>query len=177
LVMKLSKGDLITFVKANPFWLDSLDKVKYLLNTLNYKENRDIAENHIGQTFAKSNFWTSPEMNYYENKFKIPKSNYGKIDTYVFVGSDEFKETRRGSYKKVFDIERLMKVSVDDWKDTKDYGLSHIIKMMRLRASSNNKQLYKISTHKGLLDDYDGETGSEIPDYILMSIDEKKERL
>lgn len=177
LVMKLSKGDLITFVKANPFWLDSLDKVKYLLNTLNYKENRDIAENHIGQTFAKSNFWTSPEMNYYENKFKIPKSNYGKIDTYVFVGSDEFKETRKGSYKKVFDIERLMKVSVDDWKDTRDYGLSHIIKMMRLRASSNNKQLFKISAHKGLLDDYDGETGSEIPDYILMSIDQKKERI
>jgi antitoxin component YwqK of YwqJK toxin-antitoxin module len=177
LVMKLSKGDLITFVKANPFWLDSMDKVKYLLNTLNYKENKDIAENHIGQTFTKSNFWTSREMNYYENKFKIPKSNYGKIDIYVFVGSDEFVETRRGSYKKKFDIERLMKVSVDDWKDTKDYGLSHIIKMMRLRASSNNKQLYKISAHKGLLDDYDGETGSEIPDYILMSIDEKKERL
>jgi hypothetical protein len=177
LVMKLSKGDLITFVKANPFWLDSLDKVKYLLNTLNYKENKDIAENHIGQTFAKGHFWTSPEMNYYENKFKIPKSNYGKIDTYVFVGSDEFKETRKGSYKKVFDIERLMKVSVDDWKDTRDYGLGATIKMMRLRASSNNKQLYKISTHKGLLDDYDGETGSEIPDYILMSIDQKKERI
>ena len=177
LVMKLSKGDLITFVKANPFWLDSMDKVKYLLNTLNYKENKDIAENHIGQTFAKGNFWTSREMNYYENKFKKPKSNYGKIDIYVFVGSDEFVETRRGSYKKKFDIERLMKVSVDDWKDTKDYGLSHIIKMMRLRASVNNKQLYKISAHKGLLDDYDGKTGSEIPDYILMSIDEKKERL
>jgi hypothetical protein len=177
LVMKLSKGDLITFVKSNPFWLNSLDKVEYLLNILNYKENKDIAENHIGQTFAKSKFWTSPEMNYYEMKFEIPKSNYGKIDIYVFVGSDEFVETRGGSYKKKFDIERLMKVSVDDWKDTRDYGISHTIKMMRLRASSNNKQLYKISTHKGLLDDYDGETGSEIPDYIIYSIDQKKERI
>jgi antitoxin component YwqK of YwqJK toxin-antitoxin module len=178
LVMKLSKGDLITFVKANPFWLNSLDKVIFLLNTLNYKENKDIAENHIGQTFAKGNFWTSPEMNYYENKFKIPKSNYGKIDIYVFVGSDEFKETRNGLYKKVFDIERLMKVSVDDWKDTKDYGRNKDeIWWMRLRASSNNKQLYKISAHKGLLDEYDGETGSEIPEFILSAIDEKKERV
>jgi hypothetical protein len=177
LVMKLPKNDLTTFVKANPFWLNSLDKVEYLLNTLNYKENRDIAEHHIGQTFAKGHFWTSPEMNYYEGKFKIPKSNYGKIDTYVFVGSDEFKETRKGSYKKIFDIERLMKVSVDDWKDTRDYGLGAMIKMMRLRASTNNKQLFKISAHKGLLDDYEGETGSEMPEFILMSIDQKKERI
>jgi antitoxin component YwqK of YwqJK toxin-antitoxin module len=178
LVMKLSKGDLITFVKANPFWLNSLDKVEYLLNTLNYKENKDIAENHIGQILSGGQgFFTTPELKYYENKFKIPKSNYGKIDTYVFVGSDEFKETRRGSYKKVFDIERLMKVSVDDWKDTRDYGIGATIKMMRLRAGANNKQLFKISAHKGLLDDYEGETGSEMPDYILMSIDQKKERL
>ena len=49
--------------------------------------------------------------------------------------------------------------------------------MMRLRASSNNKQLYKISAHKGLLDEYEGETGSEIPEFILSAIDEKKERV
>jgi hypothetical protein len=70
-----------------------------------------------------------------------------------------------------------MKVSVDDWKDTKDYGRNKMIKMMRLRASSNNKQLYKISAHKGLLDEYEGETGSEIPEFILSAIDEKKERV
>jgi hypothetical protein len=144
LVMGLPKNDLTTFVKANPFWLDSLDKVKYLLNTLNYKENRDIAEHHIGQILSGGQgFFTTPELKYYENKFAIPKSNYGKIDTYVFVGSDEFKETRKGSYKKVFDIERLMKVSVDDWKDTRDYGIGATIKMMRLRAGANNKQLFK----------------------------------
>jgi hypothetical protein len=178
LVMELPKNDLSVFVKANPFWLDSLDKVKYLLNTLNYKENRDIAEHHIGQILSGGKgFFTTPELKYYENKFAIPKSNYGKIDTYVFVGGDEFKETRKGSYKKVFDIERLMKVSVDDWKDTRDYGIGAMIKMMRLRAGANNKQLFKISAHKGLLDDYEGETGSEMPDYILMSIDQKKERL
>lgn len=178
LVMKLPKNDLTTFVKANPFWLNSLDKVEYLLNTLNYKENRDIAEHHIGQVFSKgSNFFTTPELKYYEGKFAIPKSSYGEIDTYVFVGSDEFKETRKGSYKKVFDIERLMKVSVDDWKDTRDYGLGAMIKMMRLRASTNNKQLFKISADKGLLDDYEGETGSEMPEFILMSIDQKKERI
>ena len=177
LVMKLPKNDLTTFVKANPFWLNSLDRVEYLLNTLDYKENRDIAEHHIGQTFSKGNFYTTPELKYYENKFKMPKSNYGKIDTYVFVGSDEFKETRKGSYKKIFDIERLMKVSVDDWKDTRDYDLGTMIKMMRLRASANNKQLFKISAHKGLLDDYEGKTGGEMPDYILSSIDGKKERI
>jgi hypothetical protein len=70
-----------------------------------------------------------------------------------------------------------MKVSVDDWKDTRDYGLGAMIKMMRLRASTNNKQLFKISAHKGLLDDYEGETGSEMPEFILMSIDQKKERI
>lgn len=177
LVMKLPKKDLSTFVKANPFWLNSLDKVIFLLNTLNYKENRDIAEHHIGQTFAKGNFWTSPEMNYYENKFKIPKSSYGNIDIYVFVGSDDFVETRRGSYKKKFDIERLIKVSVDDWRDTNDYDISKTVKMMRMRATSNNKQLYKISAHKGLLDDYEGKTGAEMPEYILMSIDQRKERI
>lgn len=177
LVMKLPKNDLTTFVKANPFWLNSLDKVEYLLNTLNYKENRDIAEHHIGQTFSKGNFYTTPELKYYENKFKIPKSSYGKIDTYVFVGSDEFKETRKGSYKKVFDIERLMKVSLDDWRDTGDWILGAMIKMMKLRAGANNKQLFKISAHKGLLDDYEGKTGSEMPDYILSSIDGKKERI
>jgi len=70
-----------------------------------------------------------------------------------------------------------MKVSVDDWKDTRDYGLGAMIKMMRLRASTNNKQLFKISAHKGLLDDYEGETGSEMPEFILMSIDGAKQKL
>lgn len=177
LVMKLPKNDLTTFVKSNPFWLNSLDKVEYLLNTLNYKENRDIAEHHIGQTFSKGNFFTTPELKYYENKFNIPKSNYGNIDTYVFVGSDEFVETRKGSYKKVFDIERLMKVSVDDWRNTKDYGLGNMVKMMRMRAGANNKQLFKISAHKGLLDQYEGKAGDEIPEYILSAIDQKKERI
>lgn len=175
LIMKLPKEQLIMFVKANPFWINSIDKVKHLLNTLNYKENKDIAENHIGQTFSKGNFYTTPELKYYENKLKTPQRS--KVDTYVFVGSDEFVETRNGSYKKKFDIERLMKVSISDWKDTSDYGNTSMIKMMRLRAQANNKTLYKITANKGLLDDYDGKTGSEIPEYILSAIDQKKERI
>ena len=175
LIMKLPKEQLIMFVKANPFWINSIDKVEHLLNTLNYKENKDIAENHIGQTFSKGNFYTTPELKYYENKLKTPQRS--KVDTYVFVGSDEFVETRNGSYKKKFDIERLMKVSISDWKDTSDYGNTSMIKMMRLRAQANNKQLYKITANKGLLDDYEGKTGSEIPEYILSAIDQKKERI
>jgi antitoxin component YwqK of YwqJK toxin-antitoxin module len=175
LIMKLPKEQLIMFVKANPFWINSIDKVKHLLNTLNYKENKDIAENHIGQTFSKGNFYTTPELKYYENKLKTPQRS--KVDTYVFVGSDEFVETRNGSYKKKFDIERLMKVSLNDWKDTSDYGNTSMIKMMMLRAQANNKQLYKITANKGLLDDYEGKTGSEIPEYILSAIDQKKERI
>ena len=175
LIMKLPKEQLIMFVKANPFWINSIDKVKHLLNTLNYKENKDIAENHIGQTFSKGNFYTTPELKYYENKLKTPQRS--KVDTYVFVGSDEFVETRNGSYKKKFDIERLMKVSISDWKDTSDYGNTSMIKMMMLRARANNKQLYKITANKGLLDDYEGKTGSEIPEYILSAIDQKKERI
>jgi hypothetical protein len=174
LVMKLPKGDLITFVKANPFWLDSLDKVKYLFKTLNYNENKEIAENHIGQTFAKGSFYTTSELKYYENKFKIPKNS--KIDTYVFIGSDEFVEAGGGKYKKMFDIERLMKVSADNWKDISDYGFGGMILMMRLRASANNKGLYKITANKGLLDEYEGKTGSEMPDYILSAINQKKEK-
>jgi len=175
LIMKLPKERLIMFVKANPFWINSIDKVKHLLNTLNYKENKDIAENHIGQTFSKGNFYTTPELKYYENKLKTPQRS--KVDTYVFVGSDEFVETRNGSYKKKFDIERLMKVSVNDWKDTSDYEKPGMVKMMMLRARANNKQLYKITANKGLLDDYEGKTGSEIPDYILSAINQKKERI
>jgi len=175
LIMKLPKEQLIMFVKANPFWINSIDKVKHLLNTLNYKENKDIAENHIGQTFSKGNFYTTPELKYYENKLKTPQRS--KVDTYVFVGSDEFVETRNGSYKKKFDIERLMKVSLNDWKDTSDYGNTSMIKMMMLRARANNNQLYKITANKGLLDDYEGKTGSEIPEYILSAINQKKERI
>jgi len=175
LIMKLPKEQLIMFVKANPFWINSIDKVKHLLNTLNYKENKDIAENHIGQTFSKGNFFTTKELKYYENKLKTPQRS--KVDTYVFVGSDEFVETRNGSYKKKFDIERLMKVSLNDWKDTSDYGNTSMIKMMMLRARANNNQLYKITANKGLLDDYEGKTGSEIPDYILSAINQKKERI
>jgi hypothetical protein len=174
LVMKLSKGDLITFVKANPFWLDSLDKIKYLFNTLNYNENKEIAENHIGQTFSKGSFYTTPELKYYESKFKKPKNS--KIDTYVFIGSDEFVEVGEGKFKKMLDIERLMKVSVDNWKDISDYGFGGMIKMMILRANANNKQLYKITANKGLLDEYEGKSGSEMPDYILSAINQKKEK-
>ena len=174
LVMKLSKGDLITFVKANPFWLDSLDKIKYLFNTLNYNENKEIAENHIGQTFSKGSFYTTPELKYYESKFKKPKNS--KIDTYVFIGSDEFVEVGEGEYEKMLDIERLMKVSVGNWKDISDYGFGGMIKMMRIRAYANNKGLYKITANKGLLDEYEGKSGSEMPDYILSAINQKKEK-
>jgi hypothetical protein len=67
-----------------------------------------------------------------------------------------------------------MKVSVNDWKDTSDYGNTSMIKMMMFRARANNNQLYKITANKGLLDDYEGKTGSEIPEYILSAIDQKK---
>jgi hypothetical protein len=177
LIMKLPKNDLITFIKANPFWLNSLGKIKYLFNSLNYKENKDIAEHHIGQTFAKDGFYTTPELKYFENKFKKSKSSYGEIDTYVFIGGDEFVKTENGDYKKVLDIERLMKVSVGSWKDTSDYNLGKMLKMMLMRATQNNKQLFKITTYKGLLDRYEGKTGDEMPEDILMSIDEKKERI
>ena len=62
LVNKLSKDDLIKFVKANPFWMDSIDKVDFLLKTLTYKENKDIANNHIGQSFIPA-IWQAVVFN------------------------------------------------------------------------------------------------------------------
>ena len=76
----------------------------------------------------------------------------------------------------MLDIERLMKVSVDNWKDISDYGFGGMIKMMILRANANNKQSYKITANKGLLDEYEGKSGSEIPDYILSAINQNKEK-
>lgn len=179
MVLKLNKQDLITFVKANPFWLDSHNKIDYLFKTLSYGENKDIADNHIGNDLSgvKGGFFTTPELKYYEYKFSVPKNSFGKVDIYVFVGDDEYIKTSGNSFYRRLNIERLMKVSADKWNDTSDFGVGSMVKMMRMRAQANNKTLYKISTNKGLLKNFEGKSSSEMPPYILGAIDDRKERM
>ena len=179
IVLKLPKDKLMLFVKANPFWIDSKDKIDFLFEKLNFKENKDIVKNHIGITLAggENKFFTTKELKYYEDKINIGSKNNKNKDVYVFVGGENFKKVGKNNYKKVLDIERLIKISVDKWNDTSDYNYGGMLKMMGIRSQSNNKTLYKIITNKGLLSKYNGKTGSEIPDEILQAIDMKKERL
>ena len=43
-------------------------------------------------------------------------------------------------------------------------------RMMGIRATSNNKTLFKINTEKDLLDEYVGMSDEEMPDFIVTSI-------
>jgi hypothetical protein len=177
IVDSLSKDELIVFIKANPFWLNSKDKIVFLLKKLSYDENKDIADNHIGTSFSGKSFYTTPQLKYYELKFEKSEESYKNRDVYVFVGDDKFVKNDNGNYDKVLDIERLMKVSIDSWDDISDYDVKNTVGFMRMRAMQNNKTLYKIVTYHGVLDDYINKTGDEIPDYVLASINEKKERI
>lgn len=91
-------------------------------------------------------------------------------DCLVFNASYQFIETDGGVYKKVLNIERIIKIDIYDVADLK------MVNMMKMRTRfQNDLETYMIWVPKSSFDEYI--ESNEFPDYILDLIDQKKSRI
>lgn len=102
---------------------------------------------------------------------------YESSSSYFFIGKAEPMETgtdpRTGEpvYQKSMSIENLVK---GDRFNPKDH---HALQMMMLRAKMSQSGLYALVTDKGLLDEWVGKGGNEIPPAVRKTIMEKAKKL
>ena len=89
------------------------------------------------------------------------------FDTFVFIGREKFVKLDNGSYKKSLEIENLYKIDKYDFEDNSS------ISMMKLRSRTQGGDLYFIHIPKDALPEK-SYTESEIPDYLVDLIDDKK---
>lgn len=110
--------------------------------------------------------------NFNNARTKNENSTYFFIADYASIPTNKKDSDGEILYKKKLNIEKLNKLNIYDLADL------ITIQMMKTRISFNSgKSLYMIKTDEGLLDDYSGMSGHEIPDFILKSIDEGKEKI
>jgi len=93
---------------------------------------------------------------------------YEDNDFYLFIGRDEFKETENGMYKKVLDIENMVKITPDIQSIGAMKGLE-----MRARFQSESN-LYHIWLPKELEEYVSGKSSQRIPSWLIDLIDKHK---
>jgi hypothetical protein len=95
-----------------------------------------------------------------------------EMDVYVFAASDKFEENEDGSFRKLLNIETLVKI------DPKDPNVSSMISMMKMRATLQQTVVYFIKTIPGLM--FGGKEtiyGSELTEEELDLINKHKTKL
>jgi len=94
------------------------------------------------------------------------------LDLFVFIAKPEFVENPDGSYRKKLGIENFLKMNIYDPTDLQS------ISMMRMRASLQMADVYMIWIPKDTFEEEkDSYSASEIPDWMLKLIDEKKTKI
>ena len=97
---------------------------------------------------------------------EIKKDRQGE-DLYLFIGSDDFVETKNGMYKKTVDIENMVRITPDE----KSIGA---IRGMSLRAKFVSKTLYQIWLPEELRDQVEGKGSVEMNEYLVDIINKYK---
>jgi hypothetical protein len=89
-------------------------------------------------------------------------------ELFVFIGRPGFKETKDGNYRKMLEIERLVKI------DRFSSEHHQMVAMMKLRArvQGENSEVYQITLPAGMVDDT-----TNPPDWLVTLIDEHKTRV
>ena len=140
------------------------DIEKYISNYYPENDSKEIA------FLYTINYDSNGDFN--NSKTKDENSTYFFIADYASFPTNKKDSDGEILYKKKLNIEKLNKLNIYDLADLA------VIQMMKTRISFNGgKSLYMIKTEDGLLDDYAGMSGDEIPDFILKSIDERKEKV
>ena len=165
LVKELDKGTFYKFIKKNPYWIDSFERVEFLINHFSEEENKKLAK-EVG--CRNKEF----DANFYSTIFS---EDYNTYSTYIFVGGDKFKEKGNGDFSKSLEIENFIKLDSEEGSSLEEQyrqmkSVASYPRMMGIRATSNNKTLFKINTEKDLLDEYVGMSDEEMPDFIVTSI-------
>jgi hypothetical protein len=90
-------------------------------------------------------------------------------DFYLFIGRNDFKETKDGLYKKTLEIENMVRISPDDKQSIGAmWGL-------QIRAIfQNNSNLYHIWLPKELKEFIEGKGSNRIDEWLLDLIDKYK---
>jgi len=156
---------LIDLLMAYP---ELIDMFKPVMGFVQQKFTKKMLLQLIKNDYTSSNF-----VKYLKNKYHLIKN---KLDYYAFIGGDKFVETTKGNFQKKLEIENLFKVNNNDFTDFTDRGKFQLAGVMKIRAKSNNKDLYSITCSEGLLDEYEGMSDEQMPEYIVSSIDERKKR-
>lgn len=89
-------------------------------------------------------------------------------DFYIFIGKDEFKENKDGSYRKTIEIERMVKIEADLSSIGAMNGLT-----LRSRFQSNSK-LYHIWLPKELEDQISGKGSNQMDEWLVDLINKYK---
>lgn len=91
-------------------------------------------------------------------------------DFYMFVGSDKFEETESGMYKKIIDIENMVRITGDEKSLAASQGLN-----MRARFQENSK-VYHIWLPKEIRSEVEGKSSQSIDPWLVDLINNYKQR-
>lgn len=173
--------NLIEDLKNKPNWA-----LKLLHSIVNNKSHKDIIKYieekyDLSQLVNKSlsgmsdgEIRTFANMMYQRAKREESKiSRDENYDLYVFLANYEFVENEDGSYSRKLIIWSLIKTDLYNQKDLER------VEMMKFRSRFNpDTSVYMIWMPKGIFEENKSSySPSEIPDYLLKLIDEKKTKL
>lgn len=123
--------------------------------------------------------WTSPEKE--KEKAEKKKENdelFQQLidenplskdhDFYFFIGGDEFKENKDGSYRKTLDIENMVRITPETYT---------YVNMMEMRARfQQDKKLYHIWLPVLLREEVEGKGSRSMDEWLIEIIDKYKMR-
>lgn len=91
-------------------------------------------------------------------------------DFYIFIASDDFKESKDGLYKKTIDIENMVRITPDGHSVAAMQGME-----MRVRFNPQSS-LYHIWLPKDVRDDVEGKGSQSLEPWLVDLINEHKQK-